>query len=104
MWEVLWSWSVHTTDNDMVSFIWFKRDSLDWSELLFLKGLDLGSVDDLWGLGGVNAGSLDGDDEVTSVLDEVGSVKTKDTGLIWLGDISEDNFASVFLLNNFEMR
>ena len=91
LWEVLWGWSVHSTDDDMVSFVWFKRDSLDWSEFLFLKLLDFGSVDDLWGLGGVDARSLDGNDEMASVLHEVGGVETEDSSLIWLGDISEDN-------------
>ena len=89
--EVFRCRSIHASDNDMVSFVRFKRDSLDRSELLLLKGFDLGSIHDFGGLGGVNAGSFDGDNEVASVLDEVSGVETENTSLIGLGDISEDN-------------
>ena len=75
----------------MISLIWLKGDSLDWSELLLLKLFDLGSEDDLWGLDGVDAGSLDGNDEGASVLHEHGCVKPENTRLIGLSHISEDN-------------
>lgn len=91
MWEVLGSWSIHSTDDNMVSFVWLEGDSLDWSEFLLLKLFDLGGVDDLWGESRINAGSLDGNDKVASVLDELGGVETENTSLIWLGNICEDN-------------
>lgn len=75
----------------MVSLVRLERYSLDWSELLLLKSLDLGSEDNFRWLGGVHARSLDGDHEVSSVLDELSSVESEDTGLIWLGHIGEDH-------------
>jgi len=75
----------------MVSLIWLKRKSLDWSEFFFLKLFDLRSVNELWGFGRINARSFDGNHEMTSVLYEVSSVKSENTGLIWLSDICEDD-------------
>jgi len=75
----------------MVSLIRLERKSFDWSEFLFLELFNFRSVNELWGFGGINAGSFDGDDEMSSVLYEVSSVKSENTGLIWLSDISEDD-------------
>ena len=75
----------------MVSLIWLEGASLDGSELLLLQALDLLGENNLWWLGGINAGGLDGNDEMPSVLDELSGIKSKDTSLIWLGDISEDH-------------
>jgi len=89
--EVLWSWSIHSTDDDVISFVWLKGDSFYWSEFLFFESLDLRSINNFRSFGGVNTRCLDGNDEVTSVFDEVSRVQTENTGLIWLGDISENN-------------
>ena len=75
----------------MVSLIWLEGDSLDGSELLLLQALDLLGEHNLWWLGRINTGGLDGNDEMASVLDELSGVESKDTSLIWLGDISEDD-------------
>jgi hypothetical protein len=64
---------------------------LNRSELFFSKLLHLSGVDDLRGKGGVNATGLDGDHEVSSVLNKHGGVESKNTGLIGLGDISENH-------------
>lgn len=46
--------------------------------------------DDLWLVGGVDAVSLDGDQELASVLEVEMRVLCDDTGLIGLCDVSED--------------
>ena len=89
--EVLGGGSVHSAHHNMVSLVWLQGDSLHGTEFLLLEALDLGSVDYLWGLGRVDARSLDGNNKVASVLDEVRGVEAKNTGLIWLGDIGEDD-------------
>jgi hypothetical protein len=45
--EILGSWSVHSADNDVVSFVGFQGDSLDWSEFLFLEFINLLCVHEL---------------------------------------------------------
>lgn len=75
----------------MISLIGFEGNSLYWSELLLLEGLNLLGEDSLSRLGGVDARCLDSYHEVSSVLDEEGCVEPKNTCLIWLGDISEDD-------------
>lgn len=91
LWEVFGSWSVHSADDDVVSFVGLQGDSLDWSEPLLLELLNLGGVDDLWGESGIDTGGLDGNHEMTAVLYELGGVEAKNTGLIWLCDIGEDD-------------
>lgn len=89
--EVLWSGTVNAGNDDVVTLVGLEGDTLDGAELLFLELFNLLSVDDLGGLGRINARSLDGDNEVASVLDEHASVKAENTGLIGLGNISEDH-------------
>ena len=75
----------------MVALIGLERNLLDRSELLLSQRLDLLSVHLLWGLGRVDAGSLDRNDEGTSVLDKHACVQAENTRLIRLSDISKDN-------------
>lgn len=89
--EVFWSGSVHACDNNVITLIRLQGHLLDRAELLLAEDLHLVGVDDFWGEGRVNARCLNSDDEVTSVLDEHAGVQTKNTGLIWLGDISENH-------------
>ena len=52
--------------------------------------LDFSCEDGLCLRRGVDAVCLDGDDEVSSVLEEVGGVDGHDTGLVGLGHVGED--------------
>jgi len=56
-----------------------------------LEPVALGGVNDIGGGGGVNAVSLDGDDELASVLQEHVGIQSNNTGLIGLGNIREDD-------------
>ena len=89
--EVLRGRSIHPADNDVITFVGLEGDSFDWAELLLSELFDLLGVNDLRGLSRIDATSLDRNNEMASVLDEHASVEAKDTGLIGLGDISEDN-------------
>ena len=77
----------------MIALVWLQGDSLDGSELLLLELFDFLSINDLRGLGRVDAAGLDRNNELTSVLDEHCSVDTQNTGLIRLSDVSEDDIA-----------
>lgn len=89
--EVLWGWSIHTCDDNVITLIWLQCHLIDGTELLLSEDLDFVGVDDLWCDGRVDTGSLDSNDEVTAVLDEHSSVEAENTGLIWLSDIGEDD-------------
>jgi hypothetical protein len=56
---------------------------------LLLHLLDLAGEDDLGGSSRVNASSLDRDEDVSVVLQEVVGVEGDDTSLVGLGDIGE---------------
>lgn len=58
-------------------------------EHLLLHLLHLTGKDDLGGGSRVNASGLDGDEDVSVVLQEVVGVESDDTGLVGLGDIGE---------------
>lgn len=88
--EVLGSGSVHASDDSVISFIRLESHHVYRAEVLLLESLYLILVDDLGGEGGVNTGSLDGNNEMSSVLDEHMGVVSQDSSLIGLGDISED--------------
>lgn len=60
-------------------------------DVLSLHPLDLGGEDGLCRGGGVDTGGLDGDDDVSTVLQEVVGVKGDDTSLIGLGNIGKDD-------------
>jgi len=80
------------TDNDsMVSVVRLEGQLFLRLALGLLESVALGGVDDIRGSGGVNAIGLDGDDEVTTSLQEHVGVQSDDTGLIRLGDIGEDD-------------
>ena len=89
--EVLGGWPIHTCDDNVIALIGLQSHLIDGTELLLSEDLDFVGVDDLWGDGRVDTGSLDSDDEVTAVLDEHSSVEAENTGLIWLGDIGKDD-------------
>lgn len=91
LWEVLRVWSVHASDDYVITLVWLKRHLINWTELLLAQDLDLVSVDDLWGDSRVDTGSLNCDHKVSSILNEHRGVQTQDSGLIWLGNVSEDN-------------
>lgn len=75
----------------MITLIRLEGHLIDGAEALLSKDVDFVGVDDFWGDSRVDTGGLDGDDEVTTVLDEHGGVESENTGLIWLGDIGEDD-------------
>ena len=89
--EVLSGGAVHAAHHDVVTLVGLEGDTLDGSELLLLELFDFLGVDNLGSLGRVDATGLDGNDEVASVLNEHSGIQTEDTGLIGLGDVSEDH-------------
>jgi len=89
--EVLGRGSVDTSHDNVVALVGFQGHLLNGAEGLLAQLLDLVGVDDLGSHGAVNAAGLDGDHEVATVLNEVGSVKAEDTSLIGLGHIGEDH-------------
>jgi len=74
----------------MITLVGFEGELLHWSELLLLQSSHLVGVDDFGGEGTVDTGSLDGDDEVTSILNKHRRVKSEDASLIWLRDVGEN--------------
>ena len=88
--EILRRRSVHTSDNDVITLIRLEVDLLDRSESLLTERFDLLGENLLRRHGRVNAACLDRDAEVTTVLDEHGSVQTEDSSLIRLGNIREN--------------
>ena len=74
----------------MVSLVGLQGELLRGLELLLLQLLDLPGEHSLGGDGGVDAGRLDGDDEVAARLKEVLGVEGDDTRLIGLGHVGED--------------
>lgn len=75
----------------MVSLVRLEGELLPRLELLTLELLDLGRKDSLCRRGRVNARSLDRDDGVAAVLEEVVRVQGDDTGLIGLGDVGKND-------------
>lgn len=83
--------SVDTDNQGVITLEGFKSQLFLGLNLLFLKLLDL-TGKDLGGINGrVNAGGLDGNDNMTRVLEEVMGIDTDDTSLIGLSDISEND-------------
>ena len=68
--EILGSWSVHTSDDNVISFIGFEGHLIDRSEFLLSQDLNFVSVDNLWCDSRVDTRGLNSNDEVSSVLDE----------------------------------
>lgn len=77
----------------MIAFIGLQSHLVDGAEALLTEDLDLVGVDDLGGGSRVNTRGFDSNNEVSAVLDEHASVEAENTGLIGLGDISEDHVA-----------
>jgi hypothetical protein len=75
----------------VISLIWFQSQLFLGLDTFFLELLNFTSEDGGRINSRVNAGSLDGDDNVTIVLQEVVSIECDDTSLIRLGNISKDN-------------
>lgn len=75
----------------MIIFIWLKGHLLFWGQTFFLKSLDFVLENDGWLLGGIDTVGLDGDHEMSSVLKEILGIDSNDSGLIWLGDIGEND-------------
>ena len=73
----------------MVALVRFQGDLLDGLEIVLLEVLDFGSEDGLGRHCRVDTARFDGDDDVTSFLQEALSVVDDDTGLIWLSDIGK---------------
>lgn len=89
--EILRSRSVHTSDDDVITFVGLQRYLLDRSELLLTQSLNLLGEHLLWRLGRIDTRCLDGNDEVATVLDEHGGVETENTRLIGLRNIGEND-------------
>ena len=82
--------AVDTDDDGVVALEGLEGDLLEGAETVLLHLVDLRGEDDGGLHGGVDAVSLDGDAVVAAVLEEVGGVDGKDTGLVGLGNIHED--------------
>jgi hypothetical protein len=91
LWEVLGCWSVHARHDNVVTLVRLQGHLIHGAELLLAQDLHLVGVNHFGWQGGVDAGGLDGDDEVASVLDEHRGVEAENTGLIWLSHIGEDH-------------
>lgn len=63
---------------------------LFWCEALFSQDVDLTCKDDFWSHCGVDTAGLDRDDTEASLFEEVAGILAYNSGLIWLGDITED--------------
>lgn len=75
----------------MISLIRFQGELFPRLDHFTLHLLYFGGEYDFCGCCRVNARSFDGDDDVSSVLEEVMSIQSDDTCLIWLGDIGEND-------------
>lgn len=82
---------VGSDQDTMVSLIRFQRQLFPRLDHFLLQLLDLFGEHGLGRGGRVDTRGLDGDDDVTVVLQEVVGVQADDTGLIRLGDIGEDD-------------
>lgn len=83
--------SVDTHDDGVVPLVGLERDLLHGLEVLLPELLHLLGEDSLGGGRGIDTVGLDGDDEVTAVLEELVGVDGHDTGLIGLGNIGKDD-------------
>jgi len=91
--EILGGRSVHACHDNVIALIRLECHLVDGAELLLSQDLHFVGVNHLGRGGGVDARCLDGDHEVAAVLHEHGGVESKNTGLIGLGDIGEDDIA-----------
>jgi len=89
--EVLGCGTVHACHDGVITFIRFKGHHIYRAEVLLLQSLNFVLVNDLRGESRVDTGSLDSNDEMSTVLHEHVSVVSQDSSLIGLGDIGEDN-------------
>jgi len=89
-WLVLAGDTVLADDDGVVALVGLEGDLLAGLELVVFQLLDLTGEDGLWGSGRVDAVGLDGDHKVSTVLQKVLGVEGDDTGLVGLGDVSEN--------------
>ena len=90
---LLFTDAVGSADDGVVTLVGLQGELLRGLELLLLQLLDLPGKHSLGGDGGVDAGRLDGDDEVAAGLEEVLGVEGDDARLVGLGDVGEDGIA-----------
>lgn len=74
----------------MVSLVGLQCQLFPRLEVGLLQLLDFSSVDGFWNGRRVDTGSLDGDDGISTILEEVRSIEGYDTGLVWLGYVGKD--------------
>ena len=91
LWKILWRGSIHSTNNYMVSLVWFQRNSFNGSELLILESLNFWCIHKLGGFCGVNAWSFNGNDKVSSIFHKVRGVQSKNSSLIGLSDVGKND-------------
>jgi len=84
-------WPIITDDNGVVTLEWLECDLFLGLHLLCLHLVNFGGKHGGRFSCGVNAAGLDGNDEVSTVLQEVVCVKGYDLSLIGLGDIGKDD-------------
>merc|ERR1719259_656597 len=87
---LFWRWSVNSYHDGVVSLVGLQRHLLLGLHLLGLHFLNFSGKNSLCFCRWVDAVSLDRDDEVTAVLQEIGSVDCHNTGLIRLSHVCED--------------
>ena len=74
----------------MVLLVRIQSDELFRGKSLLFELFDLRLKDNFWILSGVNTRSLDGNHENSSVLEEISAVKSNNSGLVRLGNISKN--------------
>jgi hypothetical protein len=82
---------VASNHHGVITLVRLESELLMRLDVLCLHSLDLGGKDGLGGGGRVDTRGLDGDDNVSSVLEEVVRVEGNDSGLVRLGDVGKDD-------------
>lgn len=83
--------SVNTNDQGMVTFVSFKGELLEGLDVLFTELGNLAGINGSSRSSRIDTVSLDGDDDMSTVLQELMSVQRDDTSLIGLGNVSKDD-------------
>lgn len=83
-------WAVHAHNNGMITFVGLQRELFLWFKFICLHLLHLSGKDSLWLRCGINAGCLDGDDEMAAILKEMLCIQCHNTTLIRLCHIGKD--------------
>lgn len=82
---------VTSGNHGVITLEWLQSQLLKWLHALLSHLLNLTSENGLWCGGRIDTVGLDGDENTTSDLEEEMGVQANNTGLIWLGNIGEDN-------------